>query len=198
VLKSKISKTAKLFSKIKIPIYLTGVHVIGVCLMGVHLMGVHLMGVHLMSMCLMGVYLINVHLAGVHLMGVCLIGVYFTGMHLISMYLTGMYLMGMNLINVRLTGVYLMGMHLMSAHLIGVYLMCTSRKCSIQSKRCCCPLKICANKDLGSQTGRQHHRYRSRSFSKPPKKVPAKRLEDCATPLFRWTWRIDASNVGTP
>jgi hypothetical protein len=104
VLKSKISKTAKLFSKIKIPIYLmgvhltgvhlTGVHVIGVCLMGVHLMGVHLMVVHLMSMCLMGVYLINVHLTGVHLMGVCLTGVYLTGMYLMGMYLINVHLMG--------------------------------------------------------------------------------------------------------
>ena len=61
--KSKISKTTKLFSRIRIPhmshiqacishvsVYLTGVY-----LMGVHLTGVHLTGMHLMSMCLIGV-----------------------------------------------------------------------------------------------------------------------------------------------
>jgi Pentapeptide repeats (8 copies) len=96
--KSKISKTTKLFSRIRIP------HMshIQACIshVSVYLTGVYLMGVHLT-----GVYLMGVHLTGVHLTGVHLTGVHLTGVHLTGMHLTGMHLMSMCLIGV--IGVYL-------------------------------------------------------------------------------------------
>jgi uncharacterized protein YjbI with pentapeptide repeats len=97
MLKSKISETTKLFLKIKILIYLMGVHLTGVHVMGIYFIGMRLIGVHLIGVCFIGMHLMSmclmgVHLTGVHLMGVYLINVHFTGVHLMGVHPTGMYL----------------------------------------------------------------------------------------------------------